>query len=120
MLSTSVYRTVALADSLATWPAVEMMIPLPGAALFGQVTRDAMLRAGEALGLTRRISERELDHMTRSLPLVLAELIQEVETQNAGYPEAVRVFLGGELRLLRAIQHVVVADMLQRVARPKG
>ncbi len=43
MLSTSVYRAVAFADSFATWPAVEMMIPLPGATQFGQVTRDAML-----------------------------------------------------------------------------
>lgn len=120
MLSTSVYRTVAFADSRATWPDVEMMIPLPGAARFSQVTRESLLRAGEALGLTRRIGERELDRMTASLPLVLADLIQDIEDQNAGYPKPVRVFLGGELRAVRAIQHVVVPDMLQRVVRPKS
>lgn len=120
MLSTSIYRTVALADSRATWPDVEMMIPLPGAARFSQLTRESLLRAGEVLGLTPRIGERELDRMTASFPLVLADLIQDIENQNAGYPQPVRVFLGGELRAVRAIQHVVVPDMLQRVARPKS
>jgi hypothetical protein len=84
------------------------------------VTRESLLGAGEALGLTRRIGERELDRMTESLPPVLADLVQDIENQNAGYPKLVRVFLGGELRAVRAIQHVVVPDMLQRVARPKS
>ena len=117
MLCTSVYRTVACADSRAIWPSVEMMIPLPGATQFSQVTRTSMLHAGEALGLTPRICVRELDRMTAALPSALAGLIQEIESQNAGYPEPVRVFLGGELRVLCAIQHIVVPDMLRRVAR---
>ena len=116
MLSTSVYRTVAFADSRATWPEVEMMIPLPDATRFSQVSRESLLRAGEALGLPRRISERELDRMTQALPAALESLIQNIEQQNAGYPEAVRVFLGGELRVVRAIQHIVVPYMLQRFA----
>lgn len=116
MLSTSVYRTVACADSRATWPAAEMMIPLPGATHFSQVTRESMLHAGEALGLTTRICERELNRMTAALPPTLASLIQEIEDQNTGYPEPVRAFLGGELRVARAIQHIVVPDMLRRVS----
>jgi serine/threonine-protein kinase HipA len=120
MLSTSVYRTVAFADSRATWPEVDMMIPLPGATRFSQVTRESLLRAGEALGLTRPISERELDRLTTALPSALDSLIQEIENQNADQPDTVRVFLGGELRVALTISHVVVADMLARVGRPQN
>ncbi len=116
MLCTAVYRTVAFADDRASWPAVDLMIALPGATQFGDVTRDAMLRAGEALGLNRRISERELDRMTAALPDALAAVLAEMEAQNADYPAPVRVFLGGELRLLRAVQNVVLPFMLGRVA----
>jgi serine/threonine-protein kinase HipA len=120
MLCTSVYRTVAIADHRAIWPEVEMMIPLPGATRFSQVTRESVLKAGEVLGLTLRICERELDRMTESLPPALTDLIEEIETQNAAYPELVRVFLRGELRVVRAIKHIVVADMLARVSRSKA
>ncbi len=116
MLSTSVYRTVAFAEHRATWPEVEMMIPLPGASRFSQVTRESLLRAGEELGLPLRTSERELQRMLEALPLALAGLVQEIENQNEGYPAAVRVFLGAELRVVRAIQHIVVPYMLQRLA----
>lgn len=61
MLSTAVYHTVACAGDRAIRPEVDLMIPLPGAARFGEVTREAVLAAGEALGLNRRITERELD-----------------------------------------------------------
>ena len=54
--------------------------------------------------------------MLEALPLALAGLIQEIERQNEEYPEAVRVFLGGELRVVRAIQHIVVPHVLQRLA----
>jgi hypothetical protein len=93
-----------------------MMIPLPGASTFGQVTRAALLSAAEALGLTPRIGERELHRMTEALPHALAGLVQAIEKDNAHYPEPVRTQLGGELRLLRTVQHVVVPEMLARVA----
>ena len=115
MLSTAVYHTIAFAGDRARWPDLNLMIPLPGANQFGQVTRKAMLAAGEALGLNRRISERELDRMTAAIPASLQTVRTEIELQNTDYPEPVRVFLGGELRLLRAIENVVLPFMLQRV-----
>jgi serine/threonine-protein kinase HipA len=115
MLCTAVYRTTAFAEERATWPAVDMMIALPGAQKFGQVAREAMLQAGEALGLNRRISERELDRMTSALPQTFAAVRGEIEAQNLAYSASVKVFLGGELRLLRAIENVVLPFMLQRV-----
>jgi serine/threonine-protein kinase HipA len=115
MLCTAVYRTVAFAGERASWPAVDLMIPLPGASRFGDVTRAAMLGAGEALGLNRRISERELDQMTAALPQALEAVRTEIKMQNQNYPAAARVFLGGELRLLRAIENIVVPFMLRRM-----
>ena len=115
MLSTAVYRTIAFADERATWPAVDMMIALPGATKFGQVTREAMLQAGEALGLSRRISERELDRMTVALPPAFAAIREEIEEQNRALPSAVKRFLGGELRLLLAIEKIVIPFTVARV-----
>ena len=115
MLCTAVYRTIAFADERATWPAVDMMIALPGATKFGQVTREAVLQAGEALGLDRRISERELDRMTSALPSAFAAVRGEIEAQNLAYPAPVKRFLGGELRLLLAIEKIVIPFMVKRV-----
>lgn len=115
LLSTGTYHTRAFADHRATWPAVPMMIPLPGARTFGEVTRTVLLAAAEALGLSRRIGERELHRMTNGLPQALADLVQEVEEDNAHCLEPVRARLGGELRLLRTIQHLVVPEILKRV-----
>ena len=80
------------------------------------MTRESLLGAGGALGLPLRTSERELDRMLDALPVALAGLAQEIEHQNEGYPEEVRFFLGGELRVVRAIQHIVVPHVLQRLA----
>lgn len=118
LLSTGTYHTRAFADHRAIWPALPMMIPLPGAATFGEVTGHALLDAAESLGLTRQIGQRELSRMTAGLPRALAELVQEIEDENAQYPKPVRARLGGELRLLRTIQHLIVPEMLERVASP--
>lgn len=116
LLSTGVYHTRAFADHRATWPTVPMMIPLPGATTFGEVNRSAVLAAADALGLTRRIGERELNRMAEGMPGLLAALVREVESENVHYPPSVRARLGGELRLLRTMQHLVVPEMLSRVS----
>jgi len=115
MLSTAVYHTVAYAERRAIWPAVKLMIPLPGAERFGDVTREAVLAAGEALGLARRISERELDRLAVAMPEALQAVGAEIETENAEGPPGAKVFFAGELRLLRVIGHVVLPFMLERV-----
>lgn len=116
LLSTAAYHTRAFADHRATWPAVSMMIPLPGASTFGEVTRPALLSAAEILGLTKRIGERELHRMTSALPQALADLVDEIEAEHSHHPDAIRHQLGREMRLLRTIQYVIVPDMLSRMA----
>lgn len=117
LLSTATYHTRAFADHRATWPAVPMMIPLPGASTFGEVSRASMRAAAEALGLSPRMAERELTRMATAMPTALKELVEQVEQENTHLPEAVRAQLGGELRLLRTMQHLVVPEMLERIGK---
>lgn len=117
LLSTAAYHTRAFAAERANWPAVELAVALPDAPTFGAITRESVLRAGEALGLTRRICERELDRLAHTLPRALDELVSTIEIENARYPEPVRVYLAGEIRLIRTLQHLIVPEMLKRVAR---
>jgi len=115
LLSTAVYDTRAFAHARAAWPAVAMAIALPRAATFGEVTREAILQAGLALGLPRRVGERELDRLALALPAALDALIRAIEAENAAAPDSVRPYLAGEMRLLRSVQSIVVPQMLARV-----
>lgn len=116
LLSTGSYHTRALANERANWPNVELTIALPGATTFDAVTRESVLTAGEALGLPRRLGERELNRLTRALPQALEALIRDIKAEVPRYPEAARIHLGRATRLLSVIQHLVVPDMLKRVA----
>ena len=80
------------------------------------MTRELVLSAGEALGLPRRLGERELDRLTRGLLPAVNALEQRIEHENARYPQPVHVFLGGERRLVSTINHIVVPDMLERLS----
>lgn len=116
LLSTGTYHTRAFAERRADWPNVEMAIALPDATTFGAVTRESLLRAGEALGLPRRIGERELDRLVAALPGALDALVQGVAAENEHAPPEVRPFLASEMRVLRTIQHLMVPEMLARAA----
>ncbi len=115
LLATGCYHTRAFANERANWPAADLAIPLPGATTFGQVTRESVLSAGQTLGLPHRLGARELDRLTRDLPRALNALVERIEAENAGYPEPVRTFLGGERRLIATVQHLIVPDMLHRL-----
>jgi serine/threonine-protein kinase HipA len=115
LLSTGTYHTGTLANERADWPAVDLAIALPGATTLDTVNREAVLSAGEVLGLPRRIGERELGRLSRDLLPAVTALEQRLKRENAAYPEPVRVFLAGESRLVAAIKHIVVKDMLERL-----
>jgi serine/threonine-protein kinase HipA len=120
LLSTGSYHTRAFANERANWPAVDLAIGLPGATTLAAVTRESILSAGAVLGLPRRLGERELDRLVRDLPPALIALEQRIERENADYPQAVQVFLGGERRLLATIRHIIVRDVLQRLGADTG
>jgi serine/threonine-protein kinase HipA len=116
LLSTGTYHTRAFAQRRADWPNVEMAIALPGAPTFGAVTRESLLQAAQALGLPRRIGERELDRLAAALPVALDALVQGIAAENEHAPQEVRPFLASEMRVLRTIQRLVVPEMLALVA----
>ena len=105
----------AFANERANWPAVDLAIPLPDATTLAAVTRESVLSAGEVLGLNRRIAARELSRLRRALSPALNELEQRIERENVDYPEPVRVFLGGERRLIATLEHIVAGEMIQRL-----
>jgi len=115
LLSTGTYHSRAFANERANWPAVDLAIELPGATTLATVTRESIVSAGKVLGLPQRLGERELDRLTKGLPPALSALEQRIERENADYPEPVRVFLGGERRLVSTLTHVIARDMLQHL-----
>ena len=115
LLSTAVYETRACSEEPA-WPAVELVLPLPGAAQFGAVRREHVLRAASDLGVPGSIAIRELDRLIGAVARASKNLICDIERDNDALPEAARVASTGELRLLRAIEAVVIRDMCARLA----
>jgi len=121
LLCTAVYETTAVADERATWPATALAMPLEGAATFAQVTRSAVIAAGRSLGLAEATARRELDRLLDTVPAGADRLIAEIE---AGMPQdiaaspdpaAAQAHAAGELRLLRAIRHVVIGPMCRQL-----
>jgi serine/threonine-protein kinase HipA len=122
MLCTTVYDTRAFAADNAKWPHTELAFSLPGAGTFGDVRRAHVLAAGAGLGLARGTAVRELDRLLTALPAAADKLIDEIQSDIRAQadrcpdPAAARVHIAGELRLLRAIRHVVLNDMCRQLA----
>jgi serine/threonine-protein kinase HipA len=116
LLCTAVYHTTAYPSEGARWPDIDLAIPLPGEPHYANVTRKGLIDAGVALGLTSQICLREIVAITANITKELDDIITEIESENTQLPDTTRIYQGGELRLLRAIRHVVLEDMLKRIA----
>lgn len=116
MLCTAAYHTPAMAGDRAIWPALDLMIALPGAAKFGEVTRESFIKAGAELGIPEQVCVRELNGMRARLPDALKNLPEEIGTENAQLPEGATPYLAGERRLIRVIESIVLPFMLERSA----
>lgn len=121
LLSTAVYETSAIAGNDARWPETALALPLADASRFADVSRQHVLGAGVALGLNEATAKRELDRMIQALPIAADRLLADMEgllsklAAESPEPDAARRHVAGELRLLRAIRKVVVADMIGKV-----
>lgn len=116
LVCTGVYHTDAYPSAGAKWPEIDLAIPLPNQPRYANVTRKGLVEAGAILGLTAQISHREIDAIASRIGPELDAIIASVEHENAQMPANTRQYHGGELRLLRSIRHVIVAQMLQRIA----
>lgn len=121
LLSTAVYSTRAIANEKATWPNVELAMTLGDAGTFGAVTRRHLLEAGSALKIARQTAERELDNMLRDISGQAGRLMDEIEAQALADvrtsldPQVATAYLAGEAQMMRAITHIVIKDMVDRV-----
>jgi serine/threonine-protein kinase HipA len=115
LLSTAVYTTKAMADARATWDNPEMVIHLPGAKTFGQITRSAVIDAADELGIPAGPAANILDRLLREVPVAMDKLYALLETEHV--PAGAERFVAGELRLLRSIRHVITADMVKKLAQ---
>ncbi len=122
MLCTTVYDTRAFAAENAKWPRSELAFSLPGVGTFGDVRREHVLAAGASLGLARGTAVRELDRLLSTLPPTADKLIEEIDADIRGQaerspdPATAGAHIAGEMRLLRAIRHVVLNDMCVQLA----
>jgi serine/threonine-protein kinase HipA len=112
LLSTAVYATRALANERATWPQVELALALPGAVYFGNLTRKVLQEAGATLGLPKPTVTRELDRLVTHIGAAADSVYREIEAENARLPPEAIPFLAGEMRVLRAVCHIVIKDMV--------
>ncbi len=119
LLCTAAYETRSLANDAARWPYTPLALPLGDARTFGGITRRHLTEAGQQLGLSIATAIRELDRVVKALPAAADHLLREIEANvdqdvaASPEPEATRSYIVGELRLLRAVRHVVIADMVR-------
>ncbi|OWQ90370.1 hypothetical protein CDN99_13505 [Roseateles aquatilis] len=120
LLATGAYHTRAFADEHAIWPDVPMAIPLPGARTFGQVTEDSVLLAGEALGLSAPTARRVLGEMVALADAALATAQAALDQAHAGPADVTGLSTASEVRFMRALTHIVVKDMKDRLTRRRA
>ena len=115
LLATSAYYTKAFANEKATWADVRMAIPLGGANFFSDVTVQLVLDAGLELGVPEVSARRILKEVTTRLPEALGKELDGIRKLHAGVPEAAKVQLAAEDRLLRVFEHIILKEMLERL-----
>jgi len=114
LVATATYATKAFSER-PSWPGVELALPLPGASSFGEVSKTAVFRAADAMRVPASIAQRELARMVTRVAEAVPALLAKIETENAATNGAAKASFAGELRLLRAMTHIVIADMVRRL-----
>jgi len=121
LLCTAVYDTLSFIGQGAHWPNVVLALSLGDATHFSGVTRASLLNVGASLGLAPATTNRELADMEKSLPVQADKLIEKIENDFKSLisaspdPDGAKLHQAGELRLIRAIRHVVLSQTLMQV-----
>lgn len=126
LLSTAVYETRALANEKAQWPATPLTLPIGNATTFAAITLADLLAAGHQLGLPGATAKREIERMLRTIQVrsdvLIAQIESSLDDRIAEAPDSgmARRHVGGELRVLRAIRTIVLADMCRQLSDHGG
>jgi len=122
LLSTAVYDTKAFANERAHWPQSTLPFTVGAALTFADVTREQLLAAGQTLGLAAATVQRELNRLVKAVPAEAAKLIDSIQStaerdiRLSPDPTATRRHIAAEIRVLDAIKHIVIHDMVQRLS----
>lgn len=117
LICTTVYDTPAFGQS--RWPdATSMAWPIEGRARIAEIDRQCLLEAGGAMRIKPSTVVRLLDSLKNRIAGEAQALYTQVERENAELialrPELAAT-LAGELRCLRTILHVVIAEQVARL-----
>ena len=117
LLCTAVYGTRAFEQE--RWPQQAAMAwPILGIDRLQQIDGALLVAAGEAMGIKPATAREHVARLTRAVREQAQALLAEVERENqelsAARPE-LRPTLAGELRLLRAVVTIVIAEMAARL-----
>ncbi|WKN20195.1 HipA domain-containing protein [Azotobacter vinelandii] len=117
LICTAVYDTPAFDNG--RWPAATTLAwPLEGRARIAEVDRRCLLEASEILRIKPATATRLLDSLRGRIADEARALHAQVERENAVLidrrPELAATF-AGEMRCLRAIIHVVIAEQVARL-----
>lgn len=74
-----------------------------------------MIEAGRALGLSENICQREVGKMTERALSEMDDIIARITQENSSAPKEAAAYHAGEMRLLRAIRHIVMSEMVQKM-----
>ncbi|HGL6719288.1 HipA domain-containing protein [Burkholderia contaminans] len=121
LLCDGVYET-ATYSARSRWPDLtEFTRPVAGVQRYADFTRDVLDHAGATLGLTRATAQRHIDEVLARTPAQADALLLEIAADNDAMKTArpeLTATLGGEMHLLRAIRHIVIHEMVERL-RPR-
>ncbi|SFB54685.1 HipA domain-containing protein [Azotobacter beijerinckii] len=117
LICTAVYDTPAFDQ--ARWPAATTLAwPIEGRARIAEVDRRCLMEVGEAMRIRPSTVARLLDSLRDKVAGEAQALYAQVERENAELiaqrPELAATF-AGELRCLRTILHVVIAEQVARL-----
>ena len=118
LICTAVYDTPAFGQT--RWPAATTMAwPLQGRARIAEIDRQCLMEAGEAMRIKPATVARLLNSLKSRIVGEAQALYAQVERENAELiaqrPELTATF-AGELRCLRSILHMVIAEQVARLS----
>jgi serine/threonine-protein kinase HipA len=122
LLSTAVYDTKAFENERAHWPQSILPFTVGTAPTFADVTHEQLLVAGQGLGLAPATAQRELNRLVKAIPEEAAKLIESIQSRlardihSSPDPAATRRYVAAETRVLDAIKHIVINDMIRRLS----
>lgn len=118
LLAIGVYDTKAMGKD--GWPHTSLAWPLLGRQSFAEIDRAVLQDAGAALGINAETSVRlldfQVDRILGAAKTLMAGIERENEAMLAARAELAPVF-AGELRCIRAIMVVVIAEMVGKLSK---